>query len=158
LGWEYILNSTSGLVPRIVYATRSEHGQIPNPAPFSLVAALVAAGTYKELEIREWQVPWEQSRPRDPFVDAQGRVWFVGQVGNYVARLDPGTGQFRRFELEDGALPLEESLAAFERGMALVRVLGDRLDDVSQRVEVLLRTAGGALVTRPLATEEGEEE
>lgn len=60
--------------------------------------------------------------------------------------------------LEDGALPLEESLAAFERGMALVRVLGDRLDDVSQRVEVLLRTAGGALVTRPLATEEGEEE
>ena len=42
--------------------------------------------------------------------------------------------------------------------MALVRVLGDRLDDVSQRVEVLLRTAGGALVTRPLAAEEGEEE
>ena len=60
--------------------------------------------------------------------------------------------------LEDGVLPLEESLAAFERGMALVRVLGDRLDDVSQRVEVLLRTAGGALVTRPLAAEEGEEE
>ena len=60
--------------------------------------------------------------------------------------------------LEEGALPLEESLAAFERGMALVRVLGDRLDDVAQRVEVLLRTAGGALATRPLATEEGEEE
>ena len=60
--------------------------------------------------------------------------------------------------LEDGALPLEESLAAFERGMALVRVLGDRLDDVSQRVEVLLRTAAGTLVTRPLAGEEGEEE
>ena len=60
--------------------------------------------------------------------------------------------------LEKGELPLEESLAAFERGMALVRVLGDRLDDVSQRVEVLLRTAGGALVTRPLAAEEGEEE
>ena len=60
--------------------------------------------------------------------------------------------------LEDGALPLEESLAAFERGMALVRVLGARLDDVSQRVDVLLRTADGALVTRPLATEEGEEE
>ena len=60
--------------------------------------------------------------------------------------------------LEDGALPLEESLAAFERGMALARVLGGRLDDVSQRVEVLLRTAAGALVTRPLVAEEGEEE
>ena len=60
--------------------------------------------------------------------------------------------------LEDGALPLEESLAAFERGMALVRLLGTRLDDVAQRVEVLLRAADGALTTRPLATEEGEEE
>ena len=60
--------------------------------------------------------------------------------------------------LEDGALPLEESLAAFERGMALARVLGGRLDDVSQRVDVLIRTADGALATRPLAAEEDEEE
>jgi exodeoxyribonuclease VII small subunit len=52
--------------------------------------------------------------------------------------------------LEQGELPLEESLAAFERGMALVRQLGTRLDDVSQRVEVLLRAADGTLVTRPL--------
>ena len=51
--------------------------------------------------------------------------------------------------LEQGELPLEESLAAFERGMALVRQLGTRLDDVSQRVEVLLRAADGTLVTRP---------
>jgi exodeoxyribonuclease VII small subunit len=60
--------------------------------------------------------------------------------------------------LEDGALPLEEALAAFERGMALVGVLGTRLDDVAQRVEVLVRAADGALATRPLAAEEGEEE
>src|SRR5215213_1775113 len=66
-------------------------------APFALVA--------KEVEIREWPVPYAESRPRDPYVDGQGRVWFVGQVGNYVAHLDPRTGQFRRFELEDGALP-----------------------------------------------------
>jgi exodeoxyribonuclease VII small subunit len=52
--------------------------------------------------------------------------------------------------LEQGELPLEESLAAFERGMALVRQLGTRLDDVSQRVEVLLRAADGVLATRPL--------
>ena len=52
--------------------------------------------------------------------------------------------------LEQGELPLEESLAAFERGMALVRQLGTRLDDVAQRVEVLLRAADGALATRPL--------
>ena len=58
--------------------------------------------------------------------------------------------------LEDGALPLEESLAAFERGMTLVRALGARLDEVAQRVEVLLRAADGSLATRPLADEDAE--
>ena len=56
--------------------------------------------------------------------------------------------------LEQGELPLEESLAAFERGMALVRLLGARLDDIAQRVDVLLRMADGSLATRPLRDEE----
>lgn len=55
--------------------------------------------------IREWPVPWEQSRPRDPAVAGDGRVWFVGQRGNYLAVLDPGSGQFRRYELPERALP-----------------------------------------------------
>lgn len=58
--------------------------------------------------------------------------------------------------LEQGELPLEESLAAFERGMALVRQLGTRLDDVTQRVEVLLRAADGSLGTRPFTAEDEE--
>ena len=56
--------------------------------------------------------------------------------------------------LEQGELPLEESLAAFERGMALVRLLAARLEDVAQRVEVLLRASDGSLLTRPLADDE----
>jgi exodeoxyribonuclease VII small subunit len=59
--------------------------------------------------------------------------------------------------LEQGELPLEESLAAFERGMALVKQLGTRLDDVTQRVHVLLRAADGSLATRPLADPEEDE-
>jgi len=57
--------------------------------------------------------------------------------------------------LEKGELPLEESLAAFERGMALVRQLGDRLTQVEQRVEVLLRSETGKLLLRPLRDDEG---
>jgi len=53
----------------------------------------------------EWQVPWERTRPRDPFMDRQGHVWFVGQAGNYVAMLDPATGRFRRWELDPGTGP-----------------------------------------------------
>lgn len=68
-------------------------------------ASVAAAGVYKEVEIREWPVPWAESRPRDPYVDGEGRVWFVGQRGNYVAYLEPATGRFRRYELEAGAFP-----------------------------------------------------
>jgi len=79
--------------------------------PQLVLAALVTLGAApttlaaQAVEVREWTVPWEGTRPRDPYVDGQGRVWFVGQAGNYVAYLDPATGQFRRYELEAGALP-----------------------------------------------------
>jgi virginiamycin B lyase len=65
-------------------------------------AAAISSDT---VEITEWEVPWERTRPRDPIVDDEGRVWFVGQRGNYVGSLEPSTGTFYRFELPDGALP-----------------------------------------------------
>jgi len=69
-------------------------------------AAVPAQGpTRAPLQITEWKVPWQNSRPRDPYLDAQGRVWFVGQEGNYVANLDPATGKFRRYEIEAGTNP-----------------------------------------------------
>ena len=78
----------------------------------------------------------------------------------------PG-GASRRFEealaeleglvqrLEKGEIGLEDSLAAFERGIGLVRTLSQRLAEVEQRVEVLLRTEGGKLVVRPADDDEG---
>jgi virginiamycin B lyase len=56
-------------------------------------------------QISEWVVPWSSSRPRDPYVDGLGRVWFVGQTGNYVAFLEPESSKFTRFELAAGAAP-----------------------------------------------------
>ncbi|NUQ21500.1 MAG: lyase [Gemmatimonadaceae bacterium] len=56
--------------------------------------------------VKEWEVPWgARTRPRDPFADATGHVWFVGQEGNYVASLDPRSGQFRRYEIDPGTYP-----------------------------------------------------
>ncbi|MEX2122685.1 MAG: hypothetical protein WD795_02250 [Woeseia sp.] len=57
------------------------------------------------LDIREWLVPWENSRPRDPYVADDGRVWFVGQQGHYVANLNPETGLFNRYDLDPGTGP-----------------------------------------------------
>lgn len=59
----------------------------------------------QQLDIREWEVPWENSRPRDPYVGPDGKVWFVGQRSHYVASLDPATGAFRKYDLEPGTGP-----------------------------------------------------
>src|SRR5215212_7373791 len=57
------------------------------------------------LQITEWKVPWDNTRPRDPYVDSRGRAWFVGQEGNYIAYLEPATGRFKRYEIERGTNP-----------------------------------------------------
>jgi virginiamycin B lyase len=72
---------------------------------FAIIAAVTAAAAVKPIDIKEWQVPWERTRPRDPYVDGQGRVWFVGQTADYLAYLVPSTGEFKRFPLDSGAGP-----------------------------------------------------
>jgi exodeoxyribonuclease VII small subunit len=44
--------------------------------------------------------------------------------------------------LEKGDLPLEESLAAFERGVTLTRRCQTALKEAEQKVEILLKKAG----------------
>lgn len=48
--------------------------------------------------------------------------------------------------LEQGDLPLEESLAAFERGVMLTRSCQTALKEAEQKVEILLKKAGGAAI------------
>lgn len=57
------------------------------------------------ITIHEWVVPWPETRPRDPSVGADGRVWFVGQTGDYLAVFDARSGVFQRFELPAGTRP-----------------------------------------------------
>ncbi|HSM59889.1 MAG TPA: hypothetical protein VK849_03785 [Longimicrobiales bacterium] len=76
------------------------------PLVLSLVVpATLPAQTETDPELTEWEVPWEGTRPRDPYVAPDGRVWFVGQAGHYVAVLDPEAGTFERFDLGDGVGP-----------------------------------------------------
>ena len=58
-------------------------------------------------------------------------------------------------ELERGELPLEQALAAFERGVTLSRKGASLLDDAERRIEVLL---GQGEETEPLAIKEEDDE
>ena len=60
-------------------------------------------------------------------------------------------------KIDSGELALEESIAAFERGVALVRSLNQRLDEAERRVELLSRNAEGELKSEPLDVSELDE-
>src|SRR5690606_25911013 len=70
-----------------------------------LIIGPAQAAAPADVAVQAWPVPWEKTRPRDPAVDAQDRVWFVGQTGDYVAYLEPETGDFTRYPLADGTGP-----------------------------------------------------
>lgn len=71
----------------------------------ALLAGVVAAQSLPAPQIDYWKVPWDNSRPRDPDVDANGIIWFVGQTGDYVASFDPAKQQFRKIDLDAGTGP-----------------------------------------------------
>ena len=56
-------------------------------------------------EITEWTVPWARSRPRDPYVAADGRVWFVGAERRLRGVPRYGTRGIHPLRLPDGAAP-----------------------------------------------------
>lgn len=94
-----------------------------------------------EVKITEWVVPWPDSRPRDPYVDGEGRVWFVGQRADYAAHLLPETGAFKRYDLEAGAGP--HNLIVDADGM--VWYAGNRAAHIGK-----LDPADGSIVKYPM--------
>jgi exodeoxyribonuclease VII small subunit len=57
-------------------------------------------------------------------------------------------------KLEDGDLPLEESLKLFEKGVKLSRECQERLNQAERRIEVLLKDEDGNPALQTLGAEE----
>jgi exodeoxyribonuclease VII small subunit len=62
-------------------------------------------------------------------------------------------------QLETGELALEESLAAFEKGVGLIKYCNQKLTEVEKKVELLVKDKEGKLEFRALdrVAEESEE-
>lgn len=82
-------------------------------------------------------------------MDRKGKKTFesaLSQLESIVARL------------EDGDLPLEESLKLFEEGIRLSRFCNQKLNEVQKKVEVLLKGEEGGIETHPFEPEDITEE
>ena len=82
-------------------------------------------------------------------MDRKGKKTFenaLSQLESIVARL------------ENGDLPLEESLKLFEEGIKLTRFCNQKLNEAQKKVEVLLKGSGGESEPQPFEPEETAEE
>jgi len=57
--------------------------------------------------------------------------------------------------LEDGDLPLEESLRLFEEGVSLTRLCAAKLEEAQRRIDVLTRGEQGEAQLQPFEATEG---
>jgi virginiamycin B lyase len=109
-----------------------------------LMLMISSAHAEPVLEITEWKVPYEDSLPRDPWVGGPDLIWFVGQTDDYVASLKPSTGEFRRYDLPDGAGP--HTVISNEKGVWYAgnraQHIG-RLDPVSGKIEKIMLPGKG---------------
>ena len=58
-----------------------------------------------EIAFKEWVVPTLGQRSRDPVEAADGSIWWAGQWGNLIGRIDPATGEMTEYPLPASAMP-----------------------------------------------------
>lgn len=125
----------------------------------STTALVASTALAVDLDIREWQVPYEQSRPRDPFAESATSVWFVGQRTGYLARLDVETGAFTQVPLAEGSGP--HNLIVGSDGIVwyagnLNRLIG-RYDPRTETIEKIMMPDEAARDPHTLIFDENEE-
>jgi virginiamycin B lyase len=58
-----------------------------------------------EATFREWVVPKLGQRARDPIQAADGSIWYAGQYGNVIGRIDRKSGQVKEYPLPPDSMP-----------------------------------------------------
>jgi len=56
-------------------------------------------------------------------------------------------------KMEEGDIPLDESMKLFEEGVKLSRFCSERLDKAEKKVEIITADKNGSITTRPFEPE-----
>src|SRR5262245_17090665 len=84
-------------------ATVAEYLATNFPPNTRSAAKLVPGST--QVTFKEWFVPTLGQRSRDPVQDQDGKIWWVGQWGNLIGRIDPATNAMKEWKLPANAKP-----------------------------------------------------
>tara|TARA_R110000751_G_scaffold73956_1_gene149683 strand:- start:30769 stop:32022 length:1254 start_codon:yes stop_codon:yes gene_type:complete len=57
------------------------------------------------ISFKEWVVPTLGQRSRDPIQASDGTIWWAGQWGNLIGKINPKTGEMKEYPLPTGSMP-----------------------------------------------------
>lgn len=58
-----------------------------------------------DIEFTEWETPTLGQRSRDPIQAPDGTIWWAGQWGNLIGKINPATGAMKEYPLPEGSKP-----------------------------------------------------
>lgn len=73
------------------------------PADANRKAVVVEGNT--KIKFKDWMVPTLGQRSRDPIETPDGMIWWAGQFGSLIGRINPKTGEMKEWPLEADAKP-----------------------------------------------------
>ncbi|MEM9303094.1 MAG: cytochrome C [Pseudomonadota bacterium] len=91
-----------------------------------------------EISFESWKVPTLGQRSRDPVQAPDGGIWWVGQRGNILGRIDPASGAMKEWALPERAFPHSANVAPdgkiwyLGNGNGTVGVLDPETDEISE--------------------------
>ena len=85
-------------------ATITDYLAAHYPPNYNRRAAKLVPGPM-QITFKEWVMPTLGQRSRDPIQAPDGSIWWAGQFGNLIGRLDPVTGEMKEYKLPPKAFP-----------------------------------------------------
>ena len=80
--------------------------------PHKKIAPKLIPGNVK-ISFTEWTVPTLGQRSRDPIVADDGTIWWAGQWGNLIGKINPKTGAMKEYPLPENAKPHSVTLDSY---------------------------------------------
>ena len=103
-GWKELVGTMIDLSPNPEWRDSITEYLAANFPPNTRRAPKLISGP-AEISFTEWQMPTLGQRSRDPIQADDGSIWWAGQFGNLIGRLDPATGEMKEYKLPPNAMP-----------------------------------------------------
>ncbi len=102
-GWQELIGTMIDLSGSSAYETITTYLTTHFPENTKRKPKLIPGSA--SIGFKEWTVPTLGQRSRDPVQALDGSIWWAGQWGNLIGRIDPKTGEMKEYPLPENSMP-----------------------------------------------------